>query len=280
MKKRAAPNSNRKCVVLVPTMDNLEPGCEDGLRALEGMGYSVWRRYGVSDITMGRNGLANEALAAGFSELMWIDSDILFNPQDVQRLRRHRLPVVGGIYPKKGDRTMACVLLPGNHEILFGEGGGLLEVKYLATGFLLTRKEVYESMLRKRHSLGLGRTGGVPFFYHIIGRTGRQLSEDYSFCARVARCGYRVMADTAVRLGHIGRYVYSWEDVGGLRERQSACKVRVVGEPAPGSKIVLPPNIICRERLQAPSIVRHSHGVGTEFAVGAECRQRTGRQNQ
>jgi hypothetical protein len=40
------------------------------------------------------------------------------------------------------------------------------------------------------------------------------LSEDYSFCERARRCGYKIWADTTIRLGHIGKYVFYWEDAG------------------------------------------------------------------
>jgi hypothetical protein len=40
------------------------------------------------------------------------------------------------------------------------------------------------------------------------------LSEDSSFCHRVRQCGFPIVADTRIRLGHIGRYVFSWKDAG------------------------------------------------------------------
>jgi hypothetical protein len=248
--------TNGECVVLVPTVQNIEPGCEEALRELESSGYVVSRRFGVSDITMGRCAMATEALAQGFSELMWIDSDILFRAKDVDKLRRHGLPLVGAIYAKKGDRNIACVLPDGSHEIVFGTEGGLLEVKYMATGFFLTRREVYDEMFKKRRQLGWEETrmGLLPFFFHRVGGTGRKknyLSEDYSFCANAAAAGYRIMADTTIRLGHIGSYVYSWEEMGGLPERRSIVKVKVLDESTAPEKVNLPGNIIAGPRLRA-----------------------------
>ena len=39
------------------------------------------------------------------------------------------------------------------------------------------------------------------------------LTNDYSFCERASRCDFKIMADASIRLGHIGKYIYSWEDV-------------------------------------------------------------------
>ena len=62
----------------------------------------------------------------------------------------------------------------------------------------------------------------VPFFQPIIVDTEKgpwYLAEDYSFCERARRCGFKIMADTRVRLWHVGSYKYSWEDAGIDRER-------------------------------------------------------------
>ncbi len=62
----------------------------------------------------------------------------------------------------------------------------------------------------------------VPYFAPLIagqGEQARYLSEDYSFCERARRCGFRIMADTTIRLWHIGPYPYGWEDAGRDIER-------------------------------------------------------------
>ena len=59
-----------------------------------------------------RNRLASEALAAGFEELMWIDSDMAFLPESVDRLRSHNLPIVGALYPTKVEKKLTSALLP------------------------------------------------------------------------------------------------------------------------------------------------------------------------
>jgi hypothetical protein len=48
------------------------------------------------------------------------------------------------------------------------------------------------------------------------------MSEDYSFCERARQCGYKIMADTSIRLWHIGAYRYGWEDAGQDRPRHDS----------------------------------------------------------
>jgi len=45
------------------------------------------------------------------------------------------------------------------------------------------------------------------------------LAEDFAFCHRARQCGFPIMADTTVRLWHVGDYAYSWDDAGIDRER-------------------------------------------------------------
>jgi hypothetical protein len=215
-----------RCVVLVPIGGAVAPQCEEALAELERRGYPVRRVRGYSAIDQGRNQMATDALADGFDETMWIDSDVGFDPSDIERLRGHNLPIVCGIYPQKGRRVLACHVMPGTEKLIFGDDGGLTEILYAGTGFLLVRREAYETIRRELQlPLCNERFGGrpmVPYFQpmsHIesVGSgTGGHwyLAEDFAFCERARQAGFKVFADTRVRLMHYGNYGYSWEDAG------------------------------------------------------------------
>lgn len=214
-----------RCVVLVPVAGSIVPECEDALRELERRGYTVWRVRGYSAIDAARNQMASDALAKGFDELMWIDADVVFDPDDVDKLRRHDVPLVCGIYPKKSRRQFACAFLPQTRQVVFGVQGGLIEIRYCGFGFTLTRRTLYETMQRQLHLPVCNRhfqTPLVPYFGPLVWGEGEQawyLSEDYSFCERARRSGFRVLADTRIRLWHVGAYRYGWEDAGRDVER-------------------------------------------------------------
>jgi Sulfotransferase family len=208
------------CAILVPVADRIEPACEASLRELERRGYRVWRTYGYKQIDLGRCQMASDALAAGCEETLWIDADTGFHPDTVERLRAHDQPIVCGVYPKKSKRELAIHVLPGTKEIQFGGGGGLIEVLYAPTGFLLVRRAVYDTL---RTQLDLpeciadtGRTL-VPYYAPLVRPDGAgwwYLADDFAFCERARQCGYKIMADTSLRLLHIGSYAYGWEDAG------------------------------------------------------------------
>lgn len=208
-------------MVLVPYLTHVEPACDRGLRDLERRGFEV-RRYGsTAAVDRSRSEMATAALADGFDELIWIDSDIAFSPDDVDRLRRHDLPIVGGIYAKKGPQSFAAYFEPGTETIKLGSEGSVCRVRYIGLGFLLTRRAVYDAV--QRH-YGLpfcnARFGAafIPYFLPMVVTDDDQpggywyLGEDYAFCERARQVGYQVAVDTSIRLGHIGSYQYSWED--------------------------------------------------------------------
>jgi len=217
--------SRDTCCILVPIGSHIEPDCERSLVELELRGYAVRRVRAAGAIDHDRSKMATDALREGFRELLWIDSDIGFDPDEVERLRAHPYPIVCGIYPKKGTRALACHVLPSTTQIMFGAEGGVIEIKYAATGFLLTRAQVYED-IKTHHRLPLcnSQFGSpvVPYFLPLIADEGQgpwYLAEDYAFCHRARAAGHAIMADTRVRLWHIGRCAYGWEDAGSDRPR-------------------------------------------------------------
>ena len=156
-----------KCVILVPAASHVERACDEKLRELERRGYTVRRVGGYAAIDQGRNQIATNALRDGFAELMWIDADVVFEPEAVERLRSHGLPITCGVYPKKGKRAFACNFPGGTKEVSFGTTGGLVEIPYAGAGFLHTRREVYDSVRERFRLPSCNERFGppmIPFF--------------------------------------------------------------------------------------------------------------------
>jgi hypothetical protein len=254
MKKKPQANmpaSNSKCVVLVPALSQPTAKCEAGLKELVKKGYTVKRVRGFSAVDQGRNTMASDALHDRFDEMMWIDTDIGFEAADVDKLRAHRLPLVAGLYPQPGGRSLACELLDETREVVFGEEGGLLEVKYVAAGFMLVRRKVFETVRDKLQlplcNTRFGSKGVWPFFLPLTiedesagattnGNSGasqvrhRYLTDDFAFCHRVRQAGFKVMVDTSIRLWRTGSYGYGWEEAGQDVERFDTYRFEVSGE--------------------------------------------------
>lgn len=218
-------------VVLVPVATTVEPECEASLHRLRAQGAKVRIFRGASAIDQIRSMMAEDALREGATKLMWIDADIAFDPADVDRLLAHDKPVTCGIYPKKGGRALTSHVLPGTKELVFGKEGGLVEIMYAAGGFTLVDAAVYTTMREKLALPTCNAQFGAPFtpYYQPMVKDTPEgawyLAEDYAFSERARQCGFGVFADTSIRLRHIGRYAYQWEDAGSELNRHASFRL-------------------------------------------------------
>ncbi len=197
----------------------IEPACERGLRELEAQGWEVWRRPGSAAIDRERSRLATEALDAGFDSLLWVDSDQVFEAGAARALDELNEPFVSALIARRGVRDFACVFADGTEEVVLGDGGGPLEVRYVGCGFCLVRRAAFELVARY---WGLPRvvdpSGAiVPFYLPMVtaipDRGLAYLGEDYAFCERLRQAGGRILVDTRLRVGHLGTYEYGFQDV-------------------------------------------------------------------
>lgn len=209
-----------RCAVLVPVFGSIEPEVDDKLRELANRGYKVRILRGSSQIDLARSTLATRAIRDGFTETMWIDADVVFDPNDVDRIRSHGKPFTAGLYVKKGRKEFAGKFRDGFTGAKFGVGGSLLEMEYVAMGFTHIRAEVYEKIANELSmpSCVGGYEGErvTPYFVPMLVQEGENLcymSEDFSFCCRARQVGYAPFADTTIFLGHVGKKQFTWNDL-------------------------------------------------------------------
>lgn len=233
------PMNNNKCVVIVPALKYIEHETENCLRLLEDEGYEIWRYFGCASIDFIRSKLATKAMKDGFDEIVWIDSDMIFNPEDVDKLRSHDRRLVTGIYSRREEgRGFACNFDPDSEgkKIILGKGGGLIKLAACGAGFLYTHRVIYE-MLALKMPVCNEAFGEyiVPFFMPMIinhpVKGHWYLRETYAFCHHVKQLGIQIIADTSIRLYHIGNYYYGWENAGSYMGREDSIECEVKGVP-------------------------------------------------
>jgi len=148
-----------------------------------------------------RNTIAQAAIDGGYDYVLYVDSDMVFNSQDVENLVRRDTDIVTGLYvTRNGENLNVCyssVTTRGwrrppkmIHDNL---DSGYAEIAACGFGFCLIKTEVIKCMSKRYKSLFEPKWG---------------LGEDIAFCVRAKRCGYKIMVDRDVKLGHIGEMVY------------------------------------------------------------------------
>jgi hypothetical protein len=138
-------------------------------------------------------------------EMVLIDTDLIFTPQDLQHLLEHQgEPLVFGAYPKrKVQFDLPLVTLPDKPRP-FDDPGPLCEVAKTARGFMRVHRSVFEKM--KPHvPLVPGEFGEFHHFWPVA-KDGT--SEDFAFCAKWRELGGRILIDKRILVRHAGQVMY------------------------------------------------------------------------
>ena len=212
-----------------------------------GIQLQLFFLFNESLITRARNYCVDEFMRSNATHLMFIDSDIGFNPQDVIALLAMQsdesdYDVIGGPYPKKCiswekikqavDKGMADVD-PNNLEKYVGDYvfnpkttqkeiplNQPIEVLEIGTGFMMIRRKTIEEYhkafphqwykpdhVRTEHFDGTREIMAV-FDCIIDPDSKRYLSEDYMFCYNVQKMGLKVWFCPWMQLQHVGSYIF------------------------------------------------------------------------
>jgi hypothetical protein len=203
--------------------------------------------FNESLVQRARNYLTDEFVRSGMDYMIFIDSDIHFEAQDVLVMMhfaatRDDMDVVCGPYPKKAiswEKIKVAVdkgyadQNPNNLEefvgdFVFNPADGVtqfrvdepVEVKESGTGFMLitrTALEKYDVAFPKqsykpdhvRTANFDGKREIMAYFDCVIcPDTKRYLSEDYMFCQWMRKAGGKVWLLPWLRLKHAGSYIF------------------------------------------------------------------------
>ena len=203
--------------------------------------------FNESLVQRARNYLTDEFVRSGYDHMIFIDSDIHFEPQDVLVMMhfattRDDMDVVCGPYPKKAiswEKIKVAVdkgyadANPNNLEefvgdFVFNPADGVtqfrvdepIEVKESGTGFMLITRvalEKYDKAFpgqsyKPDHVRTANFDGSreiMAYFDCVICPvTKRYLSEDYMFCQWMRKSGGKVWLLPWLRLKHAGSYIF------------------------------------------------------------------------
>ncbi len=203
--------------------------------------------FNESLITRARNYLADEFLRSGYDYLLFIDSDIHFEAQDVLVLshfaiNNNDMDIICGPYPKKAiswekikqavDRGFAdknpLLLEEFVGDYVFNPADGItqfkidepVEVKEGGTGFMLIKRSAFEAWDKaypersykpdhvRTKSFDGSREIMAYFDCVIDPESKRYLSEDYMFCQHSRAIGLKVWMLPWIKLKHAGTYIF------------------------------------------------------------------------
>jgi hypothetical protein len=142
-----------------------------------------------------------------YDKILWIDSDIIFTPQDAMTLIESDKEIISGAYLLgSGEVTAYPKLLKGGY--MFEDVLKMSEPVQIAGcgfGFLAVKQGIFEQMTR-------------PWFQAAIvtnddGFTFPMMGEDLSWCKRATDLGYEIWFDPTVRVTHHKMMKLTWNGV-------------------------------------------------------------------
>ena len=130
----------------------------------------------------------DHALKAGCTHVMFIDSDMTFPPDGIERLLVHGTPIVGCDYPLRDGTGRSTA---GGWD-MHHTNGPLVPVNRIGCGFLLIDSEVFSKVER-------------PWF-KVLWNKDQIVSEDVYFIRQAKKKGYTTYVDTYLsrEIGHLG----------------------------------------------------------------------------
>jgi hypothetical protein len=203
--------------------------------------------FNESLITRARNYLVDEFInRSDCTHMLFIDSDVHFQPQDVIAMLALDKDVIGGPYPKKAIKWSSVkkgvvknpdidpqTLEKIAGDFVFNPVQGTaqfsvtepLDVLEIGTGFMMIKREVFTKMKEaypeikyKPDHVGQAHFDGTRYIHAYFdtvidtkdsitgGGSDRYLSEDYMFCQMWRKIGGEIFLCPWMRTAHIGTY--------------------------------------------------------------------------
>jgi hypothetical protein len=202
------------------------------MRKYGNLNFKVQFKDGDALITRARASLISQFLDdPAATHLLFIDADIGFEPEQVQRLIQSGADMAAAVYPIKRidwDRVKTTIeasrpnpaaaslryVLEVENPDAVTEKAGFVKVRYAGTGFLMIRRAALERMCAQYPQLKFKRDHSYDaltasenryaLFECMIGEDGTYLSEDFAFCKRWTDMGGEIWADLNSKLTHVG----------------------------------------------------------------------------
>lgn len=189
-----------KVLIGVPCLDSIKTKTAFSLFNLKRGGNTELIMKVGADVARNRNQIVEYAIEKGFTHILFIDSDMKFNPDTLERLLENDEDICGVMYHQRA-LPLRYNLMPmeqdeerGKYEIVdFKVPADLFEVKWVGTGIMLIKTEVFKKLQK-------------PYFAFLY--EDEYVGEDVYFCRKARDAGYKIFVDATVQNRHVGNFEY------------------------------------------------------------------------
>lgn len=182
-------------------------------------------------IQRARNSVVYHFLQTDASHLLFIDADQKFRPIDIVKMIQANKDIIAGCVPMKSlnwekvrqgaklgykelHRLTGVFNITHLDEHPMVDAETPFQVKHAGTGFMLIKREVFETLAPHVETYTNGGANMPPEklvhnFFPVTVVDGELLSEDFNFCHLYREHGGEVWAAPWCEVGHFGSYLFS-----------------------------------------------------------------------
>ena len=226
-----------KYLIAVPCMSTVHTDFASSLMGMKKVPLSASAMTVSSLIYDARNTLASQAIDGGFDRILWIDSDMIFEPDAMQMLAADMdegREYVTGLFFKRVLPTEPVIFEKLTYDLTDNPDSDGQQIVHFSAEKMLDypRDKVFEVQ-----GSGLAFTMmSVSLVKKVWDKYGMPFSpmmgfgEDLTFCWRVGQLGEKTYCDSRVKVQHIGLYPIGEDDYLAHKE-QTMTEVKHDGDP-------------------------------------------------
>jgi hypothetical protein len=157
-------------------------------------------------IERARNHLLKIAFDSEVDSVVWIDSDMEWDPEWVLKFVESDYDVLGAPCPKKSIDEMYNVKC--KPENLIPDKDGFIKVESVGTGFLKMSKKAIQHLWENSEAY---TSDDVEYkrAFEVKVIEGDLYSEDTTVCKKLSDGGFSIMIDSSITVKHIGAMTFS-----------------------------------------------------------------------
>lgn len=155
---------------------------------------------GDTNVHLGRDAIVTAAINGGYSHVLWLDADMVFDDDIFEKLSSSEKDFISGICHARRPPFRSCLFksltpLVNRYDNTYPKE--IFEVGGCGFGCVLIKTSILEAVKRKHQQ---------PFLPSLA------FGEDLMFCVRAKELGYKIFANPDVVIGHISQKVIYSED--------------------------------------------------------------------
>lgn len=193
-------NTTPKIALALPTNRGVKPKCLQSLLEIVAHNDYNWHvivsteGYNTAE---NRNWITAQAVKAGCTHIFFVDDDMIYAPDTVEKLLSHDKDIVGAKYHVRRDVS------EGNPDVIEyfdyeqdKDSKGLFQCKALGGGCILVKIDIFKVVPQ-------------PWFGYKWNEYGMvTMSNDWYFAEKVRECNFDIWCDPSLYPAHIGTKEY------------------------------------------------------------------------